>query len=242
MKNSTKILIVEDEYITAKSLSVFLETSGYTVAGIANNAINAINILNTKAVDCVILDININGEKDGIWMANYLKNNFKQIPYLYLTAYTNEDIVLKALKTNPYGYLTKPFQSSELFPAIEIALYKHAELIKFNKEPYETIYIYLKNIDILEKVFLKDILFVESIKNYLYIHTTHYKYKHRSTIGSFLNDMLTCKDFIRVHRGFIINIHKIKRVNKIEGIIYMSNFEIPISNTYKEAAFLRLKL
>lgn len=243
MKNKTKILIVEDEYITFKMISIFLEKVGYEIAGWSKKAEQALNVLKEKEVDCVILDINIKGDKNGIWLGEYIKKNHKSIPFLYLTAYMNEDVLLKALNTNPYGYLTKPFQKTELFSAIEIALFKHNELIKVSNESYNnSSFIYVKNIDVLEKVFLNDILFIESFKNYLFVYTKDSKYKIRSTIKSFYEEKLNFKDFIRTHRGFIINVNSINKIDRVNCIIYINKFEIPISTTYKEIVFSRLKV
>ena len=75
MEEAVKILIVEDEYITAKTLSNFLEASGYTVVGCAMDTDEALSYLKKNVIDCVILDINLNDEKDGVWIANQIKEN-----------------------------------------------------------------------------------------------------------------------------------------------------------------------
>ena len=128
MEEAVKILIVEDEYITAKTLSSFLESSGYTIIGIAMDVDEALSYLEDEVIDCVILDINLNDKKDGVWIANHIKENY-HIPFIFLTAYTDKDTITKAIQSSPYGFLAKPFQKIELFSAIEIALHKQNELM-----------------------------------------------------------------------------------------------------------------
>ncbi|PHS04122.1 MAG: DNA-binding response regulator [Kordia sp.] len=234
MEEAVKILIVEDEYITAKTLSSFLESTGYTVIGIAMDVDEALSYLKEEDIDCVILDINLNDEKDGVWVANHIKENY-HIPFIFLTAYTDKDTISKAIRTSPYGFLAKPFQKIELFSAIEIALHKQNELMLLkNSLPVDENVrsVFLKNIDRFDKVYIKDICFIESQKNYLLIHTKSIVYKHRVTIKEF-TEVLPKSLFIKTHRAFFVNVEKIESFDKSNNVLKILSKNIPVSKTYR---------
>ena len=235
MKETVKVLVVEDEYITAKTLSNFLEDSGYNVVGCAMDVDEALNYLESDEIDCVILDINLNDKKDGVWLAHTIKEKY-YIPYIFLTAYTDKSTIERAIGSSPYGFLAKPFQKVELFTAIEIALRKHNELSLVhqvttqNKKPKT---LFLKNIDKFEKVALEDICIIESQKNYLLIQTEKILYKHRATLKEFIQ-LLPDAIFIKTHRAFLVNKTKIIAIDKTNNTIKVLSKNIPISKAYKQ--------
>ena len=236
MSAAAKILIVEDEYITAKTIANFLSSKGYEIIGCALNIEEALNLLKNETIDCVVLDINLNDKKDGIWIGNYIQEHF-QIPFIYLTAYTDHKTLNEAITTSPYGFLNKPFQKPELFSAIEIALLKHNSIMSLKVEGNEQIekskpYIFLKNIDKYEKVLWNEISYIESQKNYLLICTPHITYKHRATIKEFIQ-ALPSKKFIQVHRAFIVNVDKINSYNKAKMELELDKWTVPISKSFK---------
>ncbi len=132
--SSIKILIVEDEPIIAKNISMYLNNNDYEVCGIAYDSDEAFHLIKQKQPDFAILDINIESDKDGIEIAEYInKNNF--IPFVYLTSYSDKDTLDRAKKTNPAGFIVKPFNEKTLYTTIEIALSNHAQ--QANKQvPY----------------------------------------------------------------------------------------------------------
>jgi DNA-binding LytR/AlgR family response regulator len=238
MKETVKILVVEDEYITAKTLSNFLENSGYKVVGCAMDVAEALNYLETEEIDCVILDINLNDKKDGVWVANTIKSKF-HIPYIYLTAYTDKETIERAINSSPYGFLAKPFQKVELFTAIEIALHKHNEFSTAHHEEQQSQKprtLFLKNIDKFEKVAMEDIYVVESQKNYLLVQTETKLYKHRATLKEFI-ELLPKTSFIKTHRAFLVNKTKITAVDKVNSTIRILDKNIPFSKAFKQEVF-----
>jgi DNA-binding NarL/FixJ family response regulator len=120
-----KILIVEDEPLIAKNIGMYLNNNNYEVSAIAYDADEALHHLKRQPPDFAILDINLEGERDGIQIAEYInQNNF--IPFIYLTSYSDKDTIERAKKTNPAGYIVKPFNEKTLYATIEIALANHA--------------------------------------------------------------------------------------------------------------------
>lgn len=233
MSTPLKILIVEDEYITQKTISVYLTEMGYDVVGTAMNSDQAIEILENESVEFALLDITIQGEKDGIWLASHINEHY-QIPHVFLTAYSDNETIKKAIATNPYGYLIKPFQKAELFSAIEIAMLNFNKL--FSSEKKETEFIYIKHNEVFEKVSIETIDFIESQKNYLLIVTQEKEYRFRSTITEFITKLP--ENFIKTHKGFIVNAEKINGYSSNQ--INIGNHKIPISKTYKDEVLKKI--
>lgn len=120
-----KILIVEDEPLIAKNIGMYLNNNDYEVAGIAYDPEDAFYQLKKQQPDFAILDINLESEKTGIDVADYInRNNF--IPFIYLTSYSDKETIEKAKQTNPAGFIVKPFNEKTLYATIEIALSNHA--------------------------------------------------------------------------------------------------------------------
>ena len=128
-KMSAKILIVEDERITAEDLRDILTDLGYTVTASVASGADAIAQVEETPPDLALMDIRIKGEMDGTETARILRERFN-IPVVYLTAHADTATLSRAKLAQPLGYITKPFQEAELHASIEIALYKHREDLK----------------------------------------------------------------------------------------------------------------
>jgi two-component system, response regulator PdtaR len=123
--NMTKILIIEDELITAQLIRKMLENLGYTIAGIITSGEEALANVGTINPDLIIMDITLAGKIDGIEAAAYINKNFGT-PIVYLTANTNFDIIQRAKdETMSYGYLLKPVKGIDLHWTINTALKRH---------------------------------------------------------------------------------------------------------------------
>lgn len=122
--SSARILVVEDERIVAMSLRKQLETLGYEVVGHAVSGEEAVEKAGELRPDLVLMDICLEGDMDGVQAAALVRERF-HIPVVYLTAYSNQDILNRANVTEPFGYILKPYEDRELHVAVETALYKH---------------------------------------------------------------------------------------------------------------------
>ena len=128
----SKILVVEDERITAEDIKSGLEFAGYKVSALVSSGEDAIEKAGKLKPDLVLMDIKLKGKMDGIEAAEQIKYLYN-IPVIYLTAYSDEYTVQRAKITEPSGYiikeetglLRKPFEESELHTAIEITLHRH---------------------------------------------------------------------------------------------------------------------
>ena len=233
MNNVVKILVVEDEYITQKIISNYLEELGYHVAGTAMSYDEAVEILKTTTIDLALLDITIKGDKTGVDIANYI-NETTKIPHIFLTAYSDPETISKAVKTTPYGYIIKPFEKINIFSAIELAItnFNAKNSILDNEK-----YFFVKINDTFTKIVYNDIESVESQKNYLLVNTNAKVIKYRSTLSEFLATAPDC--FIQVHKGFIVNTKKVTSYTLTH--IFTENQKIPYSKLYKSAIESKIK-
>ena len=118
-----RILIVEDEKIIALDLQRRLERLGYTVAGLAVDADQAMEFVEQELPDLILMDIMLPGSCDGIVAATEIRERFR-IPVVFLTAYADESTLQRAKIAEPAGYILKPFKEQELHTTIDIGLYK----------------------------------------------------------------------------------------------------------------------
>lgn len=118
-----KILIVEDEFIVANDLRLMLQKAGYTVVGIASGVVQARKLIESKQPDWMLIDIILKGDLTGIDLARELMT--QRLPFLFISANANQDILEAAKTTNPYGFLVKPFREKDLLVMLDIAFFRH---------------------------------------------------------------------------------------------------------------------
>ncbi len=118
-----RILIVEDEAVTAADLLDELTAQGYEVTGTADNAEDALRLAEAGKPDMVLMDINLAGSADGIHAASAMRG--AEIPVIFLTAHYDERTLGRAKLASPVGYLTKPFERYQLAVAIEMGIQRH---------------------------------------------------------------------------------------------------------------------
>ncbi|AKB74923.1 response regulator receiver [Methanosarcina lacustris Z-7289] len=119
-----RILIVEDEHIVAMGIKRMLKGLGYTVTGVASSGEDAISKAESTFPDLVLMDIMLKGELDGVEAAKEIIERF-DVPVVYLTAYSDSNILERVKKTGPSGYIVKPFDEKDLYSNIEIALHRY---------------------------------------------------------------------------------------------------------------------
>ena len=119
-----RILVVEDESILAMLIKRKLQNWGYEVIGWTDTGEDAVNEAKKTEPDLILMDIVLKGDMDGIEAAQQIRESM-DVPIIYLTAYSNEDVLKRARITEPYGYILKPFRESEVNANIEMAIYKH---------------------------------------------------------------------------------------------------------------------
>jgi len=120
MSYARSLLIVEDESIVALEISVYAKELGYSVTAMVSSAKKALEEINSKLIDLVLMDVSIKGDVDGISCAEEIKK-FQDIPIIYISAFSDDETLHRAIEINPSAYLIKPFNKKELKVAMSIA-------------------------------------------------------------------------------------------------------------------------
>ena len=122
--NEKDILIVEDDEITALNLKISLQKQNYNVVGISHDIHDAKEKIFNLKPEIIIIDISLQDSHDGIELAKEIRNIYG-IPFIFLTSYTDDDIISQAKLTEPYGYIVKPFDPGSLHATLQMAFFKY---------------------------------------------------------------------------------------------------------------------
>ena len=247
------VLIVEDESIVALDLSTGLQHDGYHIVGIADNADDALELFENNDVDIVLMDINIIGNKDGVETVTELMR-IKEIPVIYLTAFTDAPTIERVKKTHPAAFLTKPYNINNVRIAIDLALnnfaimkeqqgkakvisIEEATVPKELRADKETILqmndcIFVKQNYQFIKIKLPEILYAESDNNYTNIHTSDKKISLRISLNQLLEKIVFSK-LVRIHRSYAVNLQAIQSFTEQDVVV--GKQELPIGRNYKDS-------
>lgn len=231
--NVASVLIVEDEPIIADDIAMILEKNGHQIAEIVDNALDAIDFLDTNRVDLVLLDINIEGNRDGVWLANQINKN-SGAPFIFITSYYDTETLNRAQATEPKGYIVKPFDEGDLVASIHLALLKSKEKPVSTTEKF-----FVRDKGELKAIETSDILYAESDNNYSNIFTEERKFVVTHSLKS-VEEKLEGKGFMRSHKSYLINYQKITTIS--EGYIFIEKTKIPIGRAYRDAIVKNLPI
>lgn len=235
MSNPIKVYIVEDMAIARASLETMLLENNYALSGSTAKAETAWEELQTRETDLILIDINLAGDQNGIWLAQLIRKHFN-ISIIYLTAYGDQQTLKEVLKTKPDGFLMKPYQEATLLTTIAIALSNFTEKqIETNPSSSSNSindFIFIKDSLIRIKLNVNDIYFIKSEGNYLEIILKNKTHVVRSKLSEFKN-LLPEDIFFQNHQRYIINITNINQLGK--DFININNQDIPLSSKYKKA-------
>lgn len=239
MDNSFKILIVEDEMIIGAKISMQLVSLGYEVTGILPRGEDVLQHLQENKPDIIILDIQLKGKMDGIETAKLIEKQF-QIPVIFLTANTDDATFNRAKTTHPAAFISKPFKKVDMQRAIELTLHKmagqDAEITVPDAEDQSeqsfvlSDRIFVRHNERMVKIMIADILFIEADRNYSRIFTLNKEYLLSITLKS-IEEKLSEKIFMRIHRSWLINLMQVEAVG--ENFIVINNRKIPLSENLK---------
>ncbi|WP_299189073.1 LytTR family DNA-binding domain-containing protein [uncultured Aquimarina sp.] len=234
MNTKIKCLIVDDEPLAREIIENYISRINHLehIASCAN-ALEAFNIITDKNIDLIFLDIQM-PEVTGI---DFLKDLTPSTQVIFTTAYS--DYAVDAFNLEAIDYLLKPIEFSRFLKSINKVLKRldtanniDSTISNTEESDYQDVFIYLKVEKKMQKIFLKDILYIESLKNYIKVKTSEREiiaYKGISSIES----TLPSKKFLRVHRSFIIAIDNIDAFSPTE--IEIKGLKIPVGRNYRES-------
>lgn len=235
MSNMINCIIVDDEPVAREILENHLEKiAAIHVVGSCKNAIEAFNLINSHKIDLIFLDINM-PEISGLSFARSINKNIKIIFTTAYREYAVDGFDLKAV-----DYLLKPISFERIFQAIN--KYKNENLI-IKPETTKDIssdkndFIFVKSERKMIKINFTEVNYIESLADYLKIHLDDKTILTRETITS-IEAKLPKRDFLRVHRSYIISINRIESFTN--EFVEINKKAIPISRSYKNDVKLRL--
>jgi DNA-binding LytR/AlgR family response regulator len=229
-----RCLIVDDEPLAIRLIEKHIsQIDSLEVVTTCNSALKAFEILNTQEIDLMFLDIKM-PHLTGIDFLKSLKNPPKTI---FTTAY--RDFALESYDLETVDYLLKPITFERFIKAIDKFTRLNSSVFpQVQRETVVNDYILVKSGSKHHKVILNDIVYIESLKDYIQIHlenekTIVSKYK----LGDIEQELLPY-NFLRVHRSYIINTSKITAFSTHD--IDVNNKEVPIGASYKENVIIYL--
>ena len=217
MKTNFKILIVDDEVLIAEFLKDELITLGYNTIALAHSRRQTFTLIEEFKPQLILLDIRMKNEREGIEIAEEINKSYN-IPFIFITAHSDKEIVQYALSTMPSGYITKPFKQIDVYAAIH--------LVETNLESTAELFLMFKDGFANVKVLVDSILYSQSDDNYIHIYTTSKKYTLRNSLDWF-KENTPQHIFHRTHRSYIVNITKITK--STSKSVFINDIEIPVS-------------
>lgn len=224
------ILIVEDEPLIADDIAGSLKENGYKILGPVDNAEDASSLLTNAKPNLVLLDIQIKGNKDGIQLATEVRTRHK-LPFIYITSFYDRKTLERAKTTEPQAYIVKPFDEKDLIINIEMALFKNRKI------PLTTEKFFVKEKNEMIAIEAKDILYVEAFDNYAKIFTEKQSHIISHTLKQ-VEEKLSSKSFLRIHRSYVVNFEKVTSIN--ESNVCLGLIKIPLSQSYRQELMERI--
>lgn len=241
------VLIVEDNPQEAAQLAECLKALSYEVTGIADSLESALGLFYAQLPDVLIVDIMLHGRKDGIAIAEKLNDTPSvQRPVIFLTHLIDQETFDMARKTNPFNYLLKPYHPRELAFSIELAVERHLRAPGIftdntGSSALAGSELYFKKGNYLFKVPPSDIDHIEVEGKYSNVHTTEGRYLVQRSLRDLESELPA--SFCRIHRNYLVNLSRIKRVDMSYMEVELSNQKIlPVSKTFRTAFLDRLQI
>jgi len=223
-----KCIIVDDEPLAISLLENYVRKVPFLeLVFSAENPITALEYIRNNNCDLIFLDIQM-PELTGI---NFMKIVGDTHKYILTTAYS--EYALEGYEHHVVDYLLKPISFDRFYKSVE----KARERFSFHENKKEP-YFFVKSSGQQHRINYNDILYIESIKDYVNIRTTDQEYIVLDTLKSLENQL--SDDFVRIHKSFIINLNKIKNIG-LKKAVLESEQEIPIGESYRANLLNKLK-
>lgn len=236
MKKSIACLIVDDEPVARDILENHLsKIDTINIVRSCKNALEAFEAINTEKIDLIFLDINM----PGISGLSFAKSINKNIKVIFTTAY--REYAVDGFDLQAVDYLLKPISFERLVQAINKYRNEHITVSQDNIEEIlheKNAYFFVRSDRKMIKINFDEITYIESLSDYLKIHIGEKTVVTRETITS-VEVKLPQKDFIRIHRSYIISIAHVSAFTN--EYIEVNKMQLPISRSYKKDVLERLE-
>jgi len=232
-----RCLLIDDEPPALKVLTNYISNiNGLEIVGQCKNAIEALNILHEKTVDVIFLDIKM----PKILGTEFLKSLSHPPKVIFVTAY--RDYAVEGYELDAVDYLVKPVSFERFIKAISKVnrLMGRESLTASTDKQISEPFVYLKVDRDMKKVFLNEILYIESWKDYVKLFLSNGKTLLVKQSISSMETLLSDHKFLRVHRSYMVSLNKISGYNGIS--VQLESTDIPIGRLYKQMVMDRLQV
>ncbi|MEO5889477.1 MAG: LytTR family DNA-binding domain-containing protein [Ferruginibacter sp.] len=232
-----RCLLIDDEPPALKVLAKYIaDLHDMEIVGQCKNAIEALGVLRHKTVDVIFLDIKM----PRIIGTEFLKNLSHPPKIIFITAY--REYAIEAFELDAVDYLVKPVSFERFFKAItklNRLMGREVAVTTIKETPDLAAFIYLKVDRDMKKVYVNDIEYIESWKDFVKIFLTGGRHLLVKRAISAIENILSDHKFIRVHRSYIVSLSKISGYNALA--VQIGQCEIPIGRLYKQSVIERLQ-
>lgn len=233
-----KCLLIDDEPQALKVLVKYINQINWLeVVAQCKNAIEALEILQNKSIDLIFLDIKM----PNLLGTDFLKSLSNPPKVIFVTAY--RDYAVESYELNVVDYLLKPVSFERFMKAIsKIKKNNENKLLSNTNEFVQNTeaFVYLKVDKSMQKILLKDITHIESLKDYVKLYLTNQKTIFASQSISNMENLLSEHRFIRVHRSYMVSLDKITGYTSLS--LQLNKMEIPIGRLYKQQVIESIKV
>lgn len=227
-----KCIIVDDEPIARKGIKKLVEqVSQLELLDSFNCAETASEFIQNTDVDLIFLDI----QMPGINGIEFARGISRHTLIIFTTAYS--EYALDSYEVDAVDYLVKPIDAVKFRKAVDKAITYHSLLLEEDKKSVENVVdecIFVKSDRRYFKVNLKDILFIEGLKDYVIIQMDGQRIITRMSIKT-MHELLPQSTFLRINRSYIVNRHHIESFDNND--VFIKNHEVAIGNSYRDALF-----
>ena len=228
-----KCIIVDDEPPATRILENYIRKVNFLEkVGVFNDSLKALEFLNTQSVDVIFLDIQM-PQLTGLQLSRIISKNIKVI---FTTAYP--DFALEGFELNAVDYLLKPISFERFYQAVS----------KLNSEPKieipnqsnlpDFLFVKTDGKNKFQKVFLRDILYIESLQNYVCIHTEKQQIITHSSLKNVI-ESLPENEFIQIYKSYVVSLKHIESTDNFS--VFINGKELPIGATFKDAFFDKIE-
>jgi len=231
-----RCLLIDDEPPALKILASYISNmNGLEIVGQCKNALEALDVLNQHTVDVIFLDIKM----PKILGTEFLKNLSHPPKVIFVTAY--RDYAVEGYELDAVDYLVKPVSFERFFKAItklNRMMGKETISTSVDYKSNPEAFVYLKVDKDMKKIFVNDIVYIESWKDYIKLFLVNGKNLIVKQTITAMENLLSEHKFMRVHRSYMVSINKISGYNGIS--VQLETKEIPIGRLYKQVVMEKL--
>ncbi|MVM36574.1 response regulator [Spirosoma sp. HMF3257] len=234
---SLRILIIEDELVTAHDIRETLEKAGHKVTDIARNLPAALTSARINPPDLALIDIHLeHATDDGIDIAQRLLTQHT-LPIIFLTGHSEQPTIARAQQTRPAAYLLKPFRHKELAIQIELAYYNYQATQTHSVDPFlsDNLYLPVDQGKGYVKIKKRDVLYLQADRAYVEVHLIHEEQKQVFSMNlGYISQFFTSTNFYNLSRSLLVNLDFVERIDKSQFYVQGRKQPVPFpENNHK---------